>query len=54
MKNNKLVAAVIGMGEGFRHIKAFKENTTNYSLEALCDIDPEKKPRKENRVYYIE
>ena len=29
MKNNKLVAAVIGMGEGFRHIKAFKENTTN-------------------------
>lgn len=42
MKNNKLAAAVIGMGEGFRHIKAFKENTTNYSLEALCDIDPER------------
>ena len=47
MKNNKLVAAVIGMGEGFRHIKAFKENTTNYSLEALCDIDT---ARCENRL----
>ena len=41
MKNDKLKAAVIGMGEGFRHIKAYKENG-NYELCALCDIHPEK------------
>ncbi len=41
MRNGKLGAAVIGCGEGFRHIKAYKENP-RYELLALCDIHPER------------
>lgn len=37
MKNGKFQAAVIGMGEGFRHIEAYKSNP-EFELVALCDI----------------
>ena len=46
MKNGKLGAAVIGCGEGFRHIKAYKENK-EYELLAICDPD---KAQREKRV----
>lgn len=35
----KLKAAIIGMGEGFRHIEAYQKSE-DYELVALCDIDP--------------
>lgn len=41
MKNGKLGAAVIACGEGFRHIKAYKDSP-RYELLALCDIHPER------------
>ena len=41
MKNGKLQAAVIGMGEGFRHINAYK-GCADYDLVALCDIRKER------------
>ena len=43
MKNGKLQAAVIGLGEGFRHVKAFKTNA-DYDLVAVCDPLPEPLP----------
>ena len=41
MKGEKLQAAVIGMGEGFRHINAY-QLCPDYDLVALCDIHPER------------
>jgi UDP-N-acetylglucosamine 3-dehydrogenase len=45
MLNGKLEAAVIGLGEGFRHIKAYQENS-NYQLTAICDPLPEQIERR--------
>lgn len=41
MKNGKLGAAVVGCGEGFRHIKAYS-GCRDYELLAICDPDREK------------
>ncbi len=46
MKNGKLKAAVIGLGEGFRHVKAYKENP-DYELVAVCDILPDPLPPRQ-------
>ena len=43
MKNGKLQAAVIGLGEGFRHVKAFRMSP-DYELAAVCDPLPEPLP----------
>ena len=43
MKNGKLQAAVIGLGEGFRHVKAYK-TTPDYDLVAVCDPLPDPLP----------
>ena len=40
MKNGKFQAAVIGMGEGFRHIEAYKANP-EFELVAICDVNME-------------
>jgi len=45
MENGKLDSAVIGLGEGFRHIKAYQENP-RYKLKALCDPLPEQIKRR--------
>ena len=42
----KLKAAIIGMGEGFRHIEAYQK-CSDFELTAICDIDPE---RMEKRI----
>ena len=42
MKNGKLLAAVIGMGEGFRHIEAYRKSP-DFELAALCDINEDRK-----------
>jgi len=44
MKDGKLQAAVIGLGEGFRHIKAYRENP-DYDLVAVCDPLPDPLPK---------
>ena len=49
MKNGKLQAAVIGLGEGFRHIKAFRENP-EYELLAVCDVLKELPPVQARRL----
>ena len=41
MKNGKLQAAVIGMGEGFRHIEAYRKSS-DFELVALCDVREER------------
>lgn len=51
MENGKLEAAVIGLGEGFRHIKAYQENS-NYQLTAICDPRPEQIERRK-REYQL-
>lgn len=40
MKDGKFQAAVIGMGEGFRHIEAYKADP-EFDLVAICDINME-------------
>lgn len=45
MQKEKLQAAVIGLGEGFRHIKAYRENP-RYQLAAICDPLPEQIERR--------
>ncbi len=44
MKNGKLQAAVIGLGEGFRHIEAYV-NHPDYDLVAVCDPHPDPLPK---------
>ena len=43
MKNGKLQAAVVGLGEGFRHIEAYRSNP-DFELVAVCDPHPDPLP----------
>lgn len=45
MGNNRLGAAVIGAGEGFRHLKAYHENP-EYELVAICDVHEQQIQRR--------
>ena len=45
MKNGKLQAAVLGLGEGFRHVKAYRENP-DFELAVVCDPHPDPLPER--------
>ncbi len=44
MKNGKLQAAVVGLGEGFRHIEAYRSNP-DFELVAVCDPHQDPLPK---------